>query len=1146
MLVKECDRLLSKRDEQTLGKSKDEIRLALLKSIKKVESLAWESKIKPPAASFHLREPIFNFIRERAKEKVCAAYPLIEKLLQDPLVYLCPSSLLNRTIMKMYRALLDSEGGKRIISALALHDNKLSGNRDQLRLAQLRYFQEIVNKGLKTQLKKYSEDHKIFIRGELFSILFELIEKNSSTSLEQIETLLLKRELFLCSNGVLETRIKNTSSSGDQLIKLVLENLKIARRLQIKEHLLKTDNPNWKGIIEEAYGSSLMGIESDNDFLKELSHYLLLHSDSALPEHLDRVIEELKNPQIAQDRKVRLEQLYDRGEVIPESLKTLVPVDKGIHTLDPLEYVGNRLSQTIFKAIEVAKSVDEKEKGVEIFLGSASDLTDYYKTKGYYVHSRLGTDSSNWFSLLVDQSNPKRFKAVISRVANKSRFYQVLHQLKYGGVDLEDVAVRGSLANAMGSIRRSLESKFKKSSMKPHTVYIGARMQVVVQLAHYYFPQEMATVAPEKQGPLAEELLSRYDYKQESIDGVITYSHINAPRKEGRGGIIALRMPNGDLAYEAMRALLNAGAENVVMVGAGGALNKDEGGVGSFHFITESSYEGKQVSIKRESIMPIQVEEIDWKNPKRNVTVDTPLQETIEWKKQAEKEASSVDVETYHILRALDEHKQPIQIVPGLFISDVVGVESLNEKIDDSAALQHLPQLIYSTLDYLGFSPEKEQVFANPHIKNLQSIINRHVEIVKKSKAQVDLALNGDSVEIRLEYSRKLHEVRQQFADKVFLEVVRPQIEELLLHYKEKEFDEIVTIYGFNRLFTQDISSVDTDVDFMLIINTNKGELIREIRRFINLQINPLVKSVGIEMEVADFLVNSKKSYLAGLNTTRSALLTLANLPKQNRRLITGSGALFADLFHFTNEQLAMHFVQLMLKRFPQESFKDYPEFCLDSRMTFVSGYILREKILKVLKKEGETFRIALIDHMVRLACLELNIGKNPYKGRETLQTIMSRASLSEDRKDRSEPLSIELGINRFADIYDSAFLGGIEEITSIIKEKEINYLKELGVTLSNIIYRMKTDGSAAFHLHKKDSGLTLEHLKKMNRADRLIIIRMLEHFKLDVPNGSDFAEKCYDALWKLADLLDGKGKEIENRLYKRAKELLIDVSKRD
>lgn len=850
--------------------------------------------------------------------------------------------------------------------------------------------------------------------------------------------------------------------------------------------------------------------------------------------------------------------LYDRGEPIPECVKSAET--HAPHTLEPLEYVDNRLSQTIFRAIELSKGSGGEEKGVEIFLGSANDLTDYYGAKGYYVHSKLGTDSSNWFFIVVHESDPSLFKVVINRIANKSRFTQVLLQLKYGGVDLDDIAVRGTIAQAKGSVRRTLETKFKRGSMKPHTVFIGARMQVVVQLAKFFFPREMASVSSEKQGPLAEELLSRYNYKLESIDGVITFSYIDAPMDEGKGGIIALRMPNGDLAYDAMSTLLDAGAKNVIMVGVGGALDQKEGKIGSYHKITQSSYEGETVSVSEDAIMPLMTENVDLKTKRRNVTVDTPLQETEEWKLEAEQSASSVDVETYHILRAFhdfsesrkkssskeEESEEPVRVIPGLFISDIVGVQSLNEKIDDTAALEHLPELMFSTLGHLGFAPEKGAVSENPYIKDLERIIQKYRAIIEENKSFFALAFNGNSAEERLKCAQELHELRQKFACKIFIDVIRPQIEELLAKHKEKKFDEIVTVYGFNRLFTRKISSAGTDIDFMLIVDTKNTELIREIRRFINLQVNPLVKSMGLEMEAADYLMTSKKAYKAGLKTTRNALFTLANLPKENRIFLTGSKTVFKDLFHLDNEELATHFTELLFKHDPREMIDDYPAFCLDSRMGFVSKHLVREKILKRLIEEGETFRITIGEHLTRLACLELYIGKKPYKGKETLQTIMGRVSLAVDRQERSEPFSIKFGINRFADMYYSAALEGIKEIASIVSRDDIEVLEKLGVVLSNVICRMNSEESPALHLHKNYSNLTLDHLENMNSEDKLIIIELLKYFDITISNSPQFAEECYDGLWLLADQLDKKAKMVEKILYSQANALVMEQEKKD
>ncbi len=87
----------------------------------------------------------------------------------------------------------------------------------------------------------------------------------------------------------------------------------------------------------------------------------------------------------------------------------------------------------------------------------------------------------------------------------------------------------------------------------------------------------------------------------------------------------------------------------------------------------------------------------------RNITIHSPLLETVAWRESNGIDTGSVDVETYHIFKALQE---PIQrgtrVVPGGFFSDMVGGGApLVEKINHKNALGALPILMNDVLTYI-------------------------------------------------------------------------------------------------------------------------------------------------------------------------------------------------------------------------------------------------------------------------------------------------------------------------------------------------------------------------------------------------------------------------------------------------------------
>ena len=79
-----------------------------------------------------------------------------------------------------------------------------------------------------------------------------------------------------------------------------------------------------------------------------------------------------------------------------------------------------------------------------------------------------------------------------------------------------------------------------------------------------------------------------------------------------------------------------------------------------------------------------------------NVTVDSPLEEDVDWNEK-NKSKGNVDVETFHIFRAIKDSGHTINLVSGLFVSDVLGEHPLDEKINSSGAQKNITSFIKNT-----------------------------------------------------------------------------------------------------------------------------------------------------------------------------------------------------------------------------------------------------------------------------------------------------------------------------------------------------------------------------------------------------------------------------------------------------------------
>ncbi|MBS0605901.1 MAG: hypothetical protein JSR57_03025 [Verrucomicrobia bacterium] len=489
--------------------------------------------------------------------------------------------------------------------------------------------------------------------------------------------------------------------------------------------------------------------ESEADIIRELLQYPVFHSPYLKPEffkchfstaaraqllysHIvsEQVLHERITPVIEKELGDVLEKL-SKFHVTPISFDSATDTEKALitaqysigepidpyiaefdttvpHTIPVDKYLDVRLSRTICKAMHV---FNQMSRNTEVFIGNTEDLAKYYASKGYTGISQLGTNSSTKF-YVVEHPDPRMNKLVIAGISNKSRFNNVLLQLKYKGVSLDsDVAVRGTVSAALAQNQRSLETALSAFNPPPYLAFVGNRTMVLIELANRLYPAEMA--AEESMGAKerkAEQLLkANNDLDTVDIGGVFKFSYMTATIDGKKRGIIGFRMPNGSLSYGATRALIDSGVKKIVTVGAGGSLKEDLG-VSSYQIISESQYQDKTVSLAPEKIMHIEIPKIVVAHTCKNRTVDSPLEEHKKWFEEVQlSQTSSVDVETFHILKAIqDSEADDVQYLPGIFTSDVVGAHPLVDKISLENAYPGLPGLIQGTFDTLSIQKHSE------------------------------------------------------------------------------------------------------------------------------------------------------------------------------------------------------------------------------------------------------------------------------------------------------------------------------------------------------------------------------------------------------------------------------------------------------
>lgn len=401
---------------------------------------------------------------------------------------------------------------------------------------------------------------------------------------------------------------------------------------------------------------------------------------------------------------------YEKGESIPEYIKHFDVNAK--HTMNPDKYLDVRLSRKVVQSMTFVNQYGNK-KNIELFIGPADDMRKFYHLLGYKEVGLLGMKSSNRFYYFENPQKLEDAKVVITGFLNSSRLNNMLLMLKFAGVSMNNVIIRGTFADALSPALTELDHELGSFPVPVEVAFIGNRTQILIQLAERLYPTEMESVKePNAKEKMAESLLADHDLKTVSIGESFKFSYVTSRDASGKNkkGILAFRMPNGSLSYEAVRLVIQHGAKNIVMIGAGGSMDS-QAGVGSYQVVTASTYGDKTIYIPQENLMALEIPNLVVKENRINKTVDTPLVENDEWmRKVSENDVTSVDVETYHIFRAITEQISngfSVAVFPGLFTSDVLGEHPLEQKISPDDAWKKLPELLHSSFDVVGFPDDR-------------------------------------------------------------------------------------------------------------------------------------------------------------------------------------------------------------------------------------------------------------------------------------------------------------------------------------------------------------------------------------------------------------------------------------------------------
>lgn len=353
------------------------------------------------------------------------------------------------------------------------------------------------------------------------------------------------------------------------------------------------------------------------------------------------------------------------------------------HTINLDGYLSNRLPSGLIDKV--------KKIGAEFFLVTSEpgNIAAYYQDKGFNECTKVSSPTSTDF-YIVRSSETGREKVVVSGIGSNTRLEHQVLQFHFSGVDVDmQLTSIGSIDDCKSSSVNHLESELKNVAADEKILYVGARWKVMETIANQIYG-----LSGDNEG----EGYKKLNPKNCRI-GPFFYDISEIEYKGKKVAIAALRMPNGELSYDAVRAFAESGFKKIIMCGAGGRISGNAN-IGDYIYLNESSYKQETMKLdENRTLLPDKFEYLNISSPS-NTTVNSPLIETKQWlDQQKEDQTGSVDVETAHIFRAINDSSDDILVMPGMFVSDVVGEHPLEDKIAGNGADNNLSAFIKHSLE---------------------------------------------------------------------------------------------------------------------------------------------------------------------------------------------------------------------------------------------------------------------------------------------------------------------------------------------------------------------------------------------------------------------------------------------------------------
>lgn len=376
----------------------------------------------------------------------------------------------------------------------------------------------------------------------------------------------------------------------------------------------------------------------------------------------DRVNYFKVNPFVSKDSEAnenisRFNQSMDVPKLVdvfnPHEKNTLFSNDKS-SAEDQLQEIKHSLDIRLYPTM---RQLIEK-KGVNVFLGSKNELQTYTESLKEKIIIEVEVPSSVKFYIALNTLGD--IKIYLANLVSHENLIQQLITLKLAGIDIQKVPILGDTQHYKKVCKEDLiefESQAANNLLKRNVLIVAGCSQedmVCSTLEHIFFGK----ISKKK---FTGNLVSLTYVKSENVPNL---------------GFIVLNLNYGEICEEQISIILEKfNCIGIFSGSAAGYISKE---------ITNQLPEiGNRVAVHSAKHHSGEVVTLDHKNENLHLHVPTIFMETFDWLKNARAlGGTTVDVETFYILRAIKNHQEAnphkkLSIDIGVFISDYLGKKPL-------------------------------------------------------------------------------------------------------------------------------------------------------------------------------------------------------------------------------------------------------------------------------------------------------------------------------------------------------------------------------------------------------------------------------------------------------------------------------------